>query len=182
VTDTPAPARANPLAVDSFVDTTRIATDVALNALDLHGELARQSGLVYFYTSMAAKAGRQHAMLKLRSDATDAQVATKIRNEANNRLAENGDPDPEKLTAPQVVERIRVHPQTIAIKKALIEAEEVETVLKGVVTALRDKSSSLTSLSLMTRDEIRAKLNAEQEMNEDPSRGQRGNLASLRNR
>lgn len=161
--------------VDQFVDPERIANDVATDSssLDaLRSELSRQAGLVYFYSSMAAKAERQHSHLKLRLEAVEAQVATNVRKDA----ATTG----EKLTADMVKERVRLHPQTIAVEQAIIEAKEVDAVLKGTVQALRDKSASLTSLTNMTRDEIRAALSVEQEAQERENRP-RGHLASLRN-
>jgi hypothetical protein len=178
LTATPAPR--TPLTVDQFVDVNRITKDVAINGVDLRGELERQPGLVYFYTSMTAKAERQYARLKLRLEATEAQVATNVRTDAAIRVDDaTGLADPERLTAPQVVERVRLHPKVVAVEVALIDAKEVETVLKGVVQALRDKSQALTSLTNMTRDEIRAKLQVEADLQEKAARP-KGHLASLR--
>jgi hypothetical protein len=139
--------------VDEFIDAEKATNEVAVNGNDLQAEFIRQPGLVYYYTSLAAKAEAQHSSLKLKLEATEAQAATNIRNKALS--------DGEKLTADMVKERVRLVPQVVRVEQALIKAKEVETMLKGIVEALRHKRDSLTSLGLMTRDEMKARIAVE---------------------
>lgn len=159
--------------VEQFVDPTRIAADVQpvdRNFDSIGQELSRQSSLVYFYASLVAKAEKQLSSLKLTLEAVEAQVATNVRKEA----ATAG----EKLTADMVKERVRLHPRTIAFEQAIIDAKEVETVLKGAFQAIRDKKDNLIALSHMSREEMRAAQSAEQEF-QDRTSGSKGHLASL---
>ncbi len=160
--------------VETFVDPERIAADVAPIARNFDGigeELSRQASLTYYYSTLTAKAEKQLANLKLRLEAVEAQVATNVRTKAAT--------DSEKLTADMVKERVRLHPKTIAFEQAIIEAQEVLSVLKGAFGAIKDKKDSLVAMSHMSREELRAAQSLEQEEHGSHGR-QKGHLSSLR--
>lgn len=148
---TPAAA---PIAVEEFIDPTKAAADVSINEAELNEEFIRQPGLVFYYTAMKAKSERQLSSLKLRLEAREAQVATKVRTEA----AAAG----EKITEAGVAAKVRLNNTIIQHDQAIIKAKEVDRVIDGIISALRDKKDMLVMRGHMTRDEIKARLSVEE--------------------
>lgn len=134
--------------IDTFVDPAKVAADVAVNESDLQGEISRQAGLVYFYTSRAALADRQAARYKLALELKEAEISAQVRANAGDK----------KLTVDAIKEQVRLHKDVTALEVALLKSEEVAATLKGVVTAIRDKSANLITLAHMRRDDLRAKI------------------------
>ena len=146
-------------AVDGFIDPTRASTDTQINSLDLHGEIERQPGLVYYYTSLAAKAERQLSTFKLALEAKEADAAMKVRSEASAAG--------EKLTADMVKERVRKNSDVLALDKAVIKAREALDVAKGICEALRHKKDMLVMSGHLTRDEMKARLDVHESVAAD---------------
>ena len=143
--------------VDTFIDADKASKDTETDALNIKGEVARQSGLTYYYTTKYAAAIRQAARLKLQLEIKEAQVAQEIRTQAAT--------DGIKMTVDQVKDAVRVHKDTVALEVAKIDADEVEEVLKGIVAAIKDKSSNLITLTTLERDEIKANLLVDRDLN-----------------
>lgn len=149
--------------VDPLIDPTKAASDCSIDDTNLNAEFVRQPGLIYHYVSQQARAERQHSELKLRLEATEAQVATNVRKQA---LA-----DGEKLTADMVKERVRLHPTVVKIEQQLIAAREVEAVCKAIVEGIRHKRDMLVIRGHMSRDEMRANIEVRDSLASQDYRG-----------
>lgn len=141
------------LKVDTLIDPDKALNDANINEATLNDEFIRQPGLFFYYVSQHARAEKQHASLKLSLEAVEAKAATKVRLAAQ----EAG----EKLTADMVKERVRLHPTVVRTEQAVIDAKQVETILKGMVEAMRHKKDMLIVKGNMTRDELKARISVE---------------------
>lgn len=175
---TAAPAASTPAAapvpVDEFIDADKAVADVAINESELNDEFIRQPGLVFYYTAMKAKSERQLSSLKLRLEAREAQVATKVRTDAQAAG--------EKITEGGIAAKVRLHPTVIQLDQAIIKAKEVDRVIDGVISALRDKKDMLVMRGHMTRDEIKARLSVEEPLAAQIDGSVRGRDAQIKER
>lgn len=145
--------------VETFIDPEKAVNDTNIattGELIDNDEFIMQPGRVFYYTQQAAKAERQVSTIKLQLEMAEAAADTRIREEA--RAAG------EKLTADQVKALVRKDPQVTKWDVALIKAQEVLATIKGVVTALNHKKDMLIIRGNMTRDEIKARLSVESEL------------------
>jgi hypothetical protein len=149
----------NPNQVQTFIDPEKAAADVSIHetgGIVDPSEFLRQPGLVYYYVAAAAKAERQLSTLKLREDLAEAEAKAKA---ANDILDEGG-----KATVDAVKVRAASDRNFIAAQAAVIKAKEVLDSIKAVCEALRHKKDMLVMRGHMSRDEIKAKLSVEEDL------------------
>lgn len=150
------PAPTNTSAIDTFIDFDKAAKDVSIATIgemvDVN-EFNRQPGLVYYYTSAAAKAERQLSKFKLQLEMAEADAKA----EATKELKDAG----EKITVDAVAQLARKNRVVTKLDALVIQAKDVLDTIKGVCTALNHKKDMLVMRGHMTRDEVKARLSVE---------------------
>lgn len=149
----------NPNQVQTFIDAEKAAADVSIHetgGIVDPAEFLRQPGLVYYYVASAARAERQLSTLKLREDLAEAEAKSKA---ANDLVAEGG-----KATVDAVKVRAASDRNFIAAQAAVIKAKEVLDTIRAVTEGLRHKKDMLVMRGHMSRDEIKAKLSVEEDL------------------
>ena len=149
-------------AVQTYIDVDKAVADVTVKEIGGMvdpAEFSRQPGLVYYYTTCAARAERQLSSFKLRLEMAEAEASS----EAREMLKAAG----EKITVDLVKEEARRSTKVTKLDAQVIQAQEVLASIKGLCNALQHKKDMLVMRGHMTRDEIKARLNVDGELQVD---------------
>jgi hypothetical protein len=137
-------------ALNYYVDVEAFKRETAVSDTNLDDCMIKQSGLRAYYGAQAAHAEAQHARLKVRFDVLEAKLYDTHRK----RLAETG----EKVTEKAVENAVKLDPQWLKAKNAVIEAETIANVNRSLVVSLSDRKDMLVQLGADRREEFKGQL------------------------
>lgn len=147
---TPRRATARAYRVRQFIEPEQLAKDMSYSLADLSDAMVQQAPLFAHYGTLAAKASRQVDDLKMLLEVTEAKVYRVVRDE----FAKAGT----KVTEAQLEKTVAVHPQVIAVKKALNEARQIEATAKTAAEGFRHRRDMLVQQGLISREEMKGEL------------------------
>lgn len=136
--------------VRDFIDADRLREDLAFSDANLSDAMMRQAALFSHYGVLAAQASRQVDVVKLLLENTEAAIYNMLRG----RAAAQG----EKTTEVQLEKAVSRADRVVAMKKALIEAKQVEANAKTAMEAFRHKRDMLVQVGLISREELKGDL------------------------
>lgn len=121
--------------VRSFVDTGRLAADLAYNPTDFGGSFMDHSALVVYYGELAGRAENQTALAKAQLDRLEAQIAKDLRLVA---VAKG-----EKPVESRVEKDLRLDPRFEDAQRKLRDAKYIQRHIESIITALEHRRSML---------------------------------------
>lgn len=130
-----------------YVDVEAFKRETAVSDTNLDECMIQQPGLRAYYGAQAAQAEAQHARLKARFDVLEAKLYDTHRK----ALAATG----EKVTEKAVENAVKLDPQWLKAKNAVIEAETIANVNRSLVASLSDRVSMLMQLGADRREEFK---------------------------
>jgi hypothetical protein len=136
--------------VRQFIDEAQLKKDMTFSLADLSNAMVEQAALFAHYGGLAGKASRQVDDLKMVLEVTEAKVYRIMRDE----FAKAGT----KTTEAQLDKSVSVHPQVIAVKRALNEAKQIEAMAKTAAEGMRHRRDMLIQQGLISREEMKGEL------------------------
>lgn len=136
--------------VKKLIDADTLKKDLAYSASDLTSAMMDQASMFAHYGVLAADASRQVDNFKFLLEQAEAAVYRKVRDAA----VANG----EKVTEVLLDKQVSRNPKIIALKKALNEAKQIESVGKTAVESFRHRRDMLVQHGLISREEMKGEL------------------------
>ncbi|MBA8881773.1 hypothetical protein [Phyllobacterium myrsinacearum] len=136
--------------VKNFIDTAQMKRDLAYSPADLSNAMMQQASLFAHYGVIAAQASRQVDTVKLLLESTEAAV---YRRERETALQ-----DGEKPTVADLDKRVARNGRVVNMKKALIEAKQIEANAKTATEAFRHRRDMLIQSGSTEREEMKGEL------------------------
>lgn len=152
-----------------FVDVNQFNRDTKLTEATLDGAMMEQSSLRAYYGTLAANAEAQHARLKVRFDVLEAKLYDEIRK----LLAAGG----EKTTEKMVENGVKLDPRWLKAKNAVIEADTIASINKGLVASLGDRRDMMIQMGADRREGYKGAMRVMEAKNEAESLGARAKAA-----
>jgi hypothetical protein len=152
-----------------FVDVNQFNRDTKLTEATLDSAMMEQASLRAYYGTMAANAEAQHARLKVRFDVLEA----KLYDEARKSLAAGG----EKVTEKMVENAVKLDPRWLKAKNAVIEADTIANINKGLVASLGDRRDMMIQMGADRREGYKGAMRVMEAKNEAESLGARAKAA-----
>jgi hypothetical protein len=129
-----------------YVDVEDFKRTTSINEANLDNCIMEQSGLRATYGALAANAEAQHARLKARFEVREASLYDKHRK----LLAESG----EKVTEKAIENAVKLDPDWIKGKNAVIEADTIANINRALVFAIADRRDMLIQIGSDRRQEM----------------------------
>jgi hypothetical protein len=142
--------------VRRLIEPSELQRDVAFSTTNLDDAMMTQASMAVHYGQVAAAAQKQLDDLKLVLEITEAKVDRHIRDEVAAEAVD--DTGKKKLTETQIAKSISLHPQVIAVKKAINEAKQIESEAKTAVEAFRQRRDMLVQIGAGDRLERQGEL------------------------
>lgn len=136
--------------VDQFIDPRQMKSDLSYSTADLSSAMMQQASLFAHYGVLASQAARQVDVIKMLLETTEAAVYRVIRDKA---IA-----DGEKVTEALLEKRVARHEKVLSLKKALVEAKQIEANGKIAVESFRHRRDMLVQHGLISREEMKGEL------------------------
>lgn len=136
--------------VVDYIDVAQLKKDLAYSENDLSSAMMQQASLFSHYGVLASKCSKQVDVIKLLLENTEAAIYQLLRSKA----AQRGD----KMTEVQLEKAVSREERVIAMKKALNEAKQIETVAKTALEAFRHRRDMLVQSGLISREEMKGEL------------------------
>ena len=152
-----------------FVDVNQFNRDTKLTEATLDGAMMEQSSLRAYYGTQAAYAEAQHARLKVRFDVLEAKLYDEIRKS----LAAGG----EKVTEKMVENGVKLDPRWLKAKNAVIEADTIASINKGLVASLADRRDMMIQMGADRREGYKGAMRVMEAKNEAENLGARAKAA-----
>lgn len=156
-----------------FVDVNQFNRDTKLTEATLDGAMMEQSSLRAYYGTLAANAEAQHARLKVRFDVLEAKLYDEIRK----LLAAGG----EKVTEKMVENGVKLDPRWLKAKNAVIEADTIAAINKGLVASLGDRRDMMIQMGADRREGYKGAMRVMEAKNEAENLGARAKAAFQNN-
>lgn len=131
--------------VKNLVETGKLKSDLSYSLTDLSSAMMEQASLFAHYGVQLALASRQVDTLKLLVETAESAVYRREREEALNAGT--------KLTEVQLEKLVSRHSKVIDMKKALIEAKQIESIAKTAVEAFKQRRDMLVQSGATEREE-----------------------------
>ncbi|WP_062120199.1 hypothetical protein [Aureimonas sp. AU40] len=144
--DTGVPA----IQVRPLIDAAQLKKDIAYSTTDLSTAMSNQASLFSDYGVIAAKASFQVNRIETTLKQVESVVYRKLRDEASQAGT--------KITEAQLTANVAIHRQVRAVKGALNEAKQIETIAKHAVEAFRHRRDMLIQEGLISREEMKGEL------------------------
>lgn len=132
--------------VETFIDPADFAEDTRFSEATLSEELERQASLIAHYGVALGKAQHQSDRFKHRLEIKTAQVAKRMRDEAND--------EGRKITEKQIELDLSLSPTVIKARANYNEAKAVHETLKVALEALRHKRDAMIQAGVTRRLEV----------------------------
>jgi hypothetical protein len=152
-----------------FVDVNQFNRDTKLTEATLDGAMMEQASLRAYYGTLAANAEAQHARLKVRFDVLEAKLYDEIRKS----LAAGG----EKVTEKMVENGVKLDPRWLKAKNAVIEADTIAAINKGLVASLGDRRDMMIQMGADRREGYKGAMRVMEAKNEAENLGARAKAA-----
>jgi hypothetical protein len=136
--------------VVNFIEHDLLRKDMSYSLADLNTAMMEQGSLFVHYGVLLAKSSKQVDSVEILLKATEAKVYRKVRDD---HIASG-----EKVTEGQLNSFVNVNSQVIAVKKALSEAKQVETIAKIAVEGFRQRKDMLVQHGSTAREELKGDL------------------------
>ncbi len=149
----PTPAPKTPLVrikVDQIIDSAQARKDSSFSMADISTAFQDQMGFRVHYGELKAKAERQVNDLKLKLEAAESAVYRTVRDD----LTKQGI----KITEALLDREVAAHKTILAIKLAINEAKQIETVGKAIYDAFDDRQKMLMSAGAKDRVEMEGEI------------------------
>lgn len=141
--------------VDAFVSEVEEPID------DIMDAMRTQTSRMAFYSMKKAEARRQRDKVGLIIKAVEAQLTKTCRAQlvtAANKLAEEENTKPERITADMVKAEVALHADMRKWLEVQLEAEEIYSVCMAAYETFRTRSDMIQSLGHMTRAQMQTGL------------------------
>ena len=152
-----------------FVDVNQFNRDTKLTEATLDGAMMEQASLRAYYGTLAANAEAQHARLKVRFDVLEAKLYDEIRKS----LAAAG----EKVTEKMVENGVKLDPRWLKAKNAVIEADTIASINKGLVASLGDRRDMMIQMGADRREGYKGAMRVMEAKSEAENLGARAKAA-----
>lgn len=133
-----------------YIDVEKFQADTLVCETNLDQAMMEQSGMRAFYGAQAAYAEAQVSRTKAKFEIIEAKLFDHHRKE----LAKTA----EKVTEKMVESAVKMDPRWLAAKNAVIEAQTIADVNKGLTFALADRRDMLIQLGADRREEFKGQV------------------------
>lgn len=144
---TPAPRA---LKVKNLIDGSKLKKDVSYTLADLDSAFQEQAALYVEYGRLEAEAARQVNDLELLKEVSESKLYRKLRDD----VVSLG----KKIVVSDIKEDVAVHPNIIALRRALNEARQIHANTKHTLEAFKQKKDMLVQAGAKDRKEREGEL------------------------
>lgn len=135
---------------DLEIDPEQWAKDVAFKESNLSEAFQNQASLFGYYAMIAAKAARKAADLKNKLTLVEASVYNEMKEEIE---SEN-----KKPVDAQITKLMKLDPRIIKAQSNLNDADERESIAKGLLESFRHRRDMLIQAGADTREEMKGEM------------------------
>jgi hypothetical protein len=145
--------------IEQIIDVDKFTQEIQEEINDLDEAFRTQTGRAAYYAMLYAKAQKQADDVELRVKLVEAQLTKIMReklNEAARQLADEEGSKPERITVDMVKAEVLLHPEMRKWLQMQIDADEIKRVCAAASDAFRTRREMLTSIGMLTREQMRA--------------------------